>query len=193
LIARKGKYVPLEGDIKDITMSEETKKEEQEAATPVKETKDEAPAEATDAPAEETPSKKAPVVEETPAELAYKEKLVDFDRIQAGQTVRLHERIKDVSPKGEVRERVQIFEGIILAMGGSGIARTITLQKNSGGIMVEKIYPINSPVVAKIELVKSAKVRRAKLNYLRDQKRRFKRKLKETHTGLKTGKKKKKK
>jgi large subunit ribosomal protein L19 len=187
---------------------EETKQEEQEAATPeapaetpAEETKEETPAEATEAPAEETPSEEAaeeaaeeaPVVEETPAELAYKEKLDNFDRLRTGQTVRLHERIKDVSPKGEERERIQVFEGIILAMGGSGIARTVTLQKNSGGVMVEKIYPINSPVVAKIELVKSAKVRRAKLNYLRDQKRRFKRKLKETHVKIAhKGKKKKK-
>jgi large subunit ribosomal protein L19 len=179
---------------------EETKQEEQEAATPetpaetpAEETKEETPAEATEAPAEEAPSEEAPVVEETPAELAYKEKLDNFDRLRTGQTVRLSERIKDVSPKGEERERIQVFEGIILAMGGSGIARTITLQKNSGGVMVEKIYPINSPVVAKIELVKSAKVRRAKLNYLRDQKRRFKRKLKETHVKIAhKGKKKKK-
>lgn len=185
-------------------MSEEKKQEEQEAATPetpaetpAEETKEETPAEATEAPAEETPAEEAaeeaPVVEETPAELAYKEKLVGLDRLMPGQTVRLSERIKDVSPKGEERERIQVFEGIILAMGGSGIARTVTLQKNSGGVMVEKIYPINSPVVAKIELVKTAKVRRAKLNYLRHEKRRFKRKLKETHVNTGSKKKKKKK
>lgn len=188
-------------------MSEEEKKqEEQEAATPettaqtpAEDTKaetteaQEAPAEAPAEEAAEEPAEEAPAVEETPAELAYKEKLVNFDRIRTGQTVRLSERIKDVSPKGEERERIQVFEGIILAMGGSGIARTITLQKNSGGVMVEKIYPINSPVVAQIELVKSAKVRRAKLNYLRSQKRRFKRKLKETHVKTANKGKKKKK
>ncbi len=127
---------------------------------------------------EETPAEKAPA---TPAGKVYLEKLEGFDELTPGQTIRLHERIKDISPKGEERERIQVFEGIILAMGGSGISRTVTLRKISGGIAVEKIYPINSPVVAKIELVKTARVRRAKLNFLKNVKRRFKRKLKETH------------
>jgi len=125
--------------------------------------------------------------------MAYKEKLVGFNDLKAGQTVRLHERIKDVSPKGEERERIQVFEGMVLALGGSGISRTITLRKSSGGIGVEKIYPINSPVVAKVELVKSAKVRQAKLGYLKNLKKRFKRKLKEEYTELGMQKKKKKK
>ncbi|NQV90381.1 50S ribosomal protein L19 [Candidatus Uhrbacteria bacterium] len=115
-----------------------------------------------------------------------------MEDLQAGQTVRLHERIQDVSPKGEVRERVQVFEGIILALGGSGVSRTITLHKTSDGVGVEKIYPINSPLVAKIELIKTAKVRQAKLGYLKDLKNRFKRKLKENYTELGVQKKKKK-
>jgi large subunit ribosomal protein L19 len=108
-------------------------------------------------------------------------KLVDFDRLQPGQTVRVHERIIDVNPKGEERQRVQVFEGIILGMKGAGIARTMTVRKVSGGVGVEKIYPINSPVIDKIELVKTAKVRQAKLGFLKNLKRRFKRKLKETY------------
>lgn len=115
------------------------------------------------------------------AEPAYKAKLVNIDELHAGQTVRLHERIKDVSPKGEERERVQIFEGIILGVKGAGISRTLTIRKVSDGVGVEKIYPINSPLIAKIELVKTAKVRRAKLHYLIDIKNRFKRKLKEVY------------
>ncbi|TAL50420.1 50S ribosomal protein L19 [Patescibacteria group bacterium] len=118
-------------------------------------------------------------------------KLVGMTELQAGQTVRLHERIKDVSPKGEERERIQVFEGMILALGGKGISRTITLRKMSDGIGVEKIYPINSPVIAKIELVKTAKVRQAKLGFLKDLSLGFKRSLKETYTEL--GKEKKKK
>ncbi|MBI2473686.1 50S ribosomal protein L19 [Candidatus Uhrbacteria bacterium] len=114
-------------------------------------------------------------------EPAYKAKLVNIDELHAGQTVRLHERIKDVSPKGEERERVQVFEGIILGVKGAGISRTLTIRKVSDGVGVEKIYPINSPVIAKIELVKTAKVRRAKLGYLIDIKNRFKRKLKEVY------------
>ncbi|MBT5808554.1 50S ribosomal protein L19 [Candidatus Uhrbacteria bacterium] len=107
-------------------------------------------------------------------------------------TVRLHERIKDISPKGEERERIQVFEGIILGLKGAGLSRTLTIRKVSKGFGVEKIYPINSPLVAKIELLKTAKVRRAKLGYLKNVKRRFKRKLKETYTDLGTAKKKKK-
>lgn len=118
-------------------------------------------------------------------------KLVGMNELQAGQTVRLHERIKDVSPKGEERERIQVFEGIILALGGKGISRTITVHKVSDGIGVEKIYPINSPVIAKIELVKTAKVRQAKLGFLKNLKLGFKRKLKETYTELGMEKKKK--
>ncbi len=175
------------------------------AETPAEEpAKEEAPAEeapaeeaAPEAAAEETPAEEAP---EAPAEEAaapnpahaYKEKLVGMTDIKPGMTVRLSERIKDISPKGEERERTQVFEGIILAMGGKGIARTLTIRKVSKGFGVEKIYPINSPVVSKIELVKTAKVRRAKLNYLKNPKRRFKRKLKETLVAVTGGKKKKK-
>lgn len=118
-------------------------------------------------------------------------KLVGMNELQAGQTVRLHERIKDVSPKGEERERIQVFEGMILALGGKGLSRTITIHKVSDGIGVEKIYPINSPVIAKIELVKTAKVRQAKLGFLKKAKLGFKRALKETYTELGMEKKKK--
>jgi len=130
------------------------------------------------------------VTPEAPA-LAYKEKMFGMDDLQAGQTVRLHERIQDVSPKGEVRERIQVFEGMILALGGSGVSRTITLRKISNGVGVEKIYPINSPLVSKIELIKTAKVRQAKLGFLKDLKQQFKRKLKEDYTKLGVQKKKK--
>ena len=130
------------------------------------------------------------VTPEAPA-LAYKEKMFGMDDLQAGQTVRLHERIQDVSPKGEVRERIQVFEGMILALGGSGVSRTITLRKISNGVGVEKIYPINSPLVSKIELIKTAKVRQAKLGFLKDLKQLFKRKLKEDYTELGVQKKKK--
>jgi len=149
----------------------------------------------------EEPVEAAPEAEEAAPETtetldpahAYKEKLVGVTEIRPGMTVKLSERIKDISPKGEERERIQVFEGIILAMGGKGIARTLTIRKVSKGFGVEKIYPINSPVVAKIELVKTARVRRAKLNYLKNPKRRFKRKLKEVFVEMTGGKKKKKK
>ena len=169
----------------DKTTAPEEQQEEKSPETNEEPTQvEETPAEE---PKEETPEEKAPKSNEP----AYKAKLVDFDDLKTGQTIRLHERIKDVSPKGEERERIQVFEGIILAFGGSGITRTITVQKNTKGFGVEKIYPINSPVVDKIELVKSAKVRQAKLGYLKNPKKRFKRKLKEIHTELSKKKKKK--
>lgn len=106
---------------------------------------------------------------------------MELNELKAGQTVRLHERVNDVTSKGEERERVQVFEGIILGVRGSGKSKTLTIRKMSEGVGVEKIYPVNSPVIAKIELVKTAKVRRAKLTFLSDKKRRAKRKLKETY------------
>ncbi len=101
--------------------------------------------------------------------------------LKPGQTVRVHERIIDMTPKGEERRGVQVFEGIILGLHGSGMSRTFTIRKMSGGVGVEKIYPTHSPVIEKIELVKTARVRRAKLSFLTNPRRRFKRKLKETN------------
>lgn len=107
--------------------------------------------------------------------------VLTLDQVRAGQTVRLHERIKDVSAKGEERERVQVFEGIVLGVRGSGVSKTLTIRKVSDGIGVEKIYPLHSPLIAKIELVKTARVRRARLSFLNNLKTRFKRKLEETY------------
>lgn len=113
-------------------------------------------------------------------DLPFVQKLVNLTSLRAGMTVKVHEKIKDTNARGEERERIQIFEGMILALRGAGITRTMTVRKVSKGFGVEKIYPINSPIIDKIELVKTAKVRRAKLNFVKNVKRRFKRKLKET-------------
>jgi len=136
-------------------------------------------------------------VEESPSAEATEDKKVKEVAVEvkplelrSGMTVKVHEKIEDVTPKGEKRSRIQIFEGIILGIRGSGVSRTMTVRKVSDGIGVEKIYPMSSPVVAKIELVKTAHVRRAKLNFLTDRKYRFARKLKEVW--VKTAAKKKK-
>ncbi len=93
-----------------------------------------------------------------------------------GMTVRVHQKIKDVNKKGEEKERVQVFEGMILKRkGGNGPSATVTVRKVSNGIGVEKIFPIYLPSIVKVEKVKQAQVRRAKLYYLRT----FKKKLKE--------------
>ena len=79
-----------------------------------------------------------------------------------GDTVRVHAKIKDGN-----RERIQVFEGTVLKKQGGGVRATFTVRKTSNGIGVEKTWPIHSPHVEKVEVVRRGKVRRAKLNYLR--------------------------
>lgn len=93
--------------------------------------------------------------------------------IKPGMTVKVHQKITEITEKGE-RERIQVYEGVVLAMRGQGIGRTMTVRKISNGIGVERILPIFSPLIDKIEVVKQAKVRRAKLSYLRKSKKRMK-------------------
>ncbi len=122
----------------------------------------------------------SPISEEMQDTSGHKGKMIGSEEVKSGMTVRVHERILDISPKGEERERIQVFEGIVLGVKGAGNKRTITVRKVSGGIGVEKVFPLSSPNVTKIEVVKVARVRQAKLGFLRNVKRRFKRKLKET-------------
>ena len=87
----------------------------------------------------------------------------DVPSVEIGDNVRVHIKIKEGS-----RERIQIFEGMVIARKHSGVEETITVRRVSFGIGVEKIFPLNSPIIAKIEVVHHGKVRRAKLYYLRD-------------------------
>ncbi|HJB56187.1 MAG TPA: 50S ribosomal protein L19 [Candidatus Flavonifractor intestinipullorum] len=82
---------------------------------------------------------------------------------QIGDTVRVHVRVKEGS-----RERIQVFEGTVIAKKHGGLEETITVRRISYGVGVEKVFPIHAPAVEKIELVRHGKVRRAKLYYLRD-------------------------
>lgn len=82
---------------------------------------------------------------------------------QVGDTVRVHIRVKEGN-----RERIQVFEGIVIARKHGGIAETLTVRRISFGVGVEKVFPVHAPSVEKIELVRHGKVRRAKLYYLRD-------------------------
>jgi large subunit ribosomal protein L19 len=81
-----------------------------------------------------------------------------------GDTVRVHVRIKE----GENKERLQAFEGVVIARGGRGIAETITVRKTSFGVGVERIFPLHATIIDHIDVVKRGRVRRAKLYYLRD-------------------------
>ena len=97
--------------------------------------------------------------------------------LKPGMTVRIHQKIKELNTKGEEKERIQYFEGIIIARKhNKEIGSTITVRKVSEGIGVEKIFPLNLPTITKIEIKKIAEVKRAKLYFLRDG---YKKKLKE--------------
>ena len=82
--------------------------------------------------------------------------------VQIGDTIRVHVKVKEGS-----RERIQVFEGIVIAKKHGGIEETITVRRLSYGIGVEKVFPVHSPSIDHIEVVRSGKVRRAKLYYLR--------------------------
>ncbi len=86
----------------------------------------------------------------------------DYPKFKSGDRVRVHVRVIEGN-----KERIQQFEGDVIAMKGSGIGRTFTVRKVTNGVGVERIFPFASPKIAKIELLREGKVRRAKLYYLR--------------------------
>ncbi|MCK5084300.1 MAG: 50S ribosomal protein L19 [Candidatus Pacebacteria bacterium] len=96
----------------------------------------------------------------------------DLPDVKPGHVIKVYQKIvetKGVGKKMETKERVQVFEGLVIGKkGGTGIGATITVRKISGGIGVEKIFPLNTPTIEKIEIIKITKTRRAKLNYMRD-------------------------
>ena len=84
-------------------------------------------------------------------------------QVEIGDTVRVHVNIRE----GE-RERVQMFEGTVIAKRGSGVSETFTVRRVSYGVGVERVFPVNSPNVKGVDVVRNGKIRRAKLYYLRD-------------------------
>lgn len=97
-------------------------------------------------------------------------KLIAQDSIKAeapeisiGSTVKVHVKIREGG-----KERIQIFEGIVIARRGSGVSETFTVRRVSYGVGVERVFPVHSPNVVKVEVVRYGRVRRAKLYYLRD-------------------------
>ena len=87
----------------------------------------------------------------------------EVPEFRVGDTVRVHALIKEGN-----RDRIQIFEGTVLKRQGGSTRETFTVRKSSNGVGVEKTWPIHSPHVVKVEVIRQGKVRRAKLNYLRD-------------------------
>lgn len=88
--------------------------------------------------------------------------LREVAEFKTGDTVRVHAKVKEGN-----RERIQVFEGVVLKKQGGSCRETFTVRKNSNGIGVEKTWPLHSPNVERVEVVRRGKVRRAKLNYLR--------------------------
>ena len=86
----------------------------------------------------------------------------EVPELKIGDTVRVHNKIKEGT-----RERIQLFEGTVIARHGGGISETFTVRRISYGVGVEKTFPIHSPNVEKVETIRHGKVRRAKLYYLR--------------------------
>ena len=95
-------------------------------------------------------------------ELIEKSQMAERPAMKAGDTVRVHVKVRE----GD-KERIQIFEGIVIGLHRGGARASFTVRKVSFGQGVERIFPLHSPIIQKIELVRSAKVRRAKLYYLR--------------------------
>ncbi len=87
----------------------------------------------------------------------------DLPDVKAGDTVRVHFKIVE----GKT-ERIQLYEGLVIAMKNAGVGKTFTVRKNSYGVGVERVFPIHSPRIEKIEVLRYGRVRRAKLYYIRE-------------------------
>ena len=92
-----------------------------------------------------------------------KAQLTERPQMKSGDTVRVHVKVRE----GD-KERIQVFEGIIIGMHRAGVRSSFTVRKVSFGQGVERIFPLHSPIIQKIEVMRSARVRRAKLYFLRD-------------------------
>ena len=97
-------------------------------------------------------------------ELVEKDQLkTDLPEFKAGDTVAVHYKVKEGN-----KERIQVFEGVVIRVSGGGISKNFTVRKVSSGVGVERIMPINSPLIEKIEVKRIGKVRRSRLYYLRE-------------------------
>ena len=95
--------------------------------------------------------------------LNLEEMRMDLPAFRPGDTVKVHVRIRE----SEEKERIQVFEGVVIALRGSGLSKTFTVRKESYGVGVERIFPLHSPKIEKIEVVHEGRHNRSKLYYLR--------------------------
>lgn len=166
-----------------VSDNEQTKVEESNTSTESDSASDAEPVEeqgaASDDDSKNTDEQAEEVItEESEPEIVEESSGPLYPEVVPGTEIRVHQKIKEVNPKGEEKERIQVFEGIVIARKhGSEDGATITVRKVSDGIGVEKIYPLNMPSIAKIEVKRKFRVRRAKLGFLRLPK--FKKRLKE--------------
>ena len=96
-------------------------------------------------------------------EITARQLKTDLPQFSSGDTVKVYVRIIE-----NKKERIQIFQGVVMQRRGSGVSETFTVRKISSGIGVERTFPVNSPAIAKIEVVKRGKVRRSRITYLRN-------------------------
>lgn len=101
--------------------------------------------------------------------IAWKHIRKDVPEFRVGDTVRV-----DVWVKEGKKERIQSFEGLVIAKRGGGVSETFTVRKKSGTVGVERIFPINTPTIDKIVVIKKGKVRRAKLNFIKGMRKEYK-------------------
>jgi large subunit ribosomal protein L19 len=87
----------------------------------------------------------------------------DLPEIKSGDSVKVNVKVSEGN-----RERVQTFEGVIISINGVGLSKTVTVRKLSFGVGVERIFPVNAPIIESIEVIRKGKVRRSKLYYLRE-------------------------
>ena len=124
----------------------------------------------------ENSDKKEKKTTKKPAKNSQQKNIISPSEIKSGMIIKIYQKIKEVNPKGEAKDRLQFFEGTVLARrNGNEPGATITVRKVSNGVGVEKIFPLSSPSIAKVELLQKIKTRRAKLYFLR---RGYKKRLK---------------
>jgi large subunit ribosomal protein L19 len=100
--------------------------------------------------------------------------VIQPSQVKTGMTLRIHQHIKEVDANGKEKERVQVFEGLVINIHGAGPSKTMTVRKIASGVGVEKIYPLTLPSIEKIEVTKMVKARRNNISFVRNSKKRLK-------------------